>query len=373
MKIIFKNNIELLELYLRKINATFYSPIVVEGITYNRNYIQLISESNYCTHQFLEQILDKMKIIYKDDFDTYFDLATNDTRRRLLTLVVISNNLEKVKILVDKFGARIDIIDFFGKIPLYYACRYNCVDIIKYLLTKISTENDLSKMDKKAKKIHQINYDYELKDIDEKHEILRSPLYYLCINNNIELAEHFINLGYKLYDNDFEYKLYNDDINFEIDKYGNTLLHLIKSSELIKMLFMKELIIYKNKINYLGMTPLVYMAYLNDFDRFKIFFENNCDRYIRDYNDHDELYYISINKDNFKFVELLPEEDKIIIKRLRKSYIEKKKSSGLGFGLGLGLGFDYDDDLLTQPFHHFHKSNSQIDDDLEFSDFEDYP
>ena len=60
-------------------------------------------------------------------------MINNNLEQELLTAVCINNDIHTVKYLVKK-GVNINIIDNSGYTPLYYACYYEYINMIKYLV-----------------------------------------------------------------------------------------------------------------------------------------------------------------------------------------------------------------------------------------------
>lgn len=195
----------------------------------------------------------------------------DNSNNYLITYAIIKNNIDIIKILLEK-ECRLDIIDQEGKSILYLPIKYNYNNVLKLLL----------------------EYD--------KHSIGVSIIDTIDIDDNIPL--HYA-IQYK---NIYATKLLldaNSNVNYH-DKTGDNALHMAvktKDYELCKMILDKDINI--NSINNKGESALHIACIFKLIDVVKLLINNGIDINIRTIEHHFTSLVYAIAQNSIEIVKIL--------------------------------------------------------------------
>lgn len=207
----------------------------------NQLLFNLLKSGEYDKFKIAISKIEPHKINIKDDNHNY-----------LLTYAIIRNNIEIIKILLDK-GAKIDIIDQEGKTILYLPIKYGYDQIIKVLLDYDNTTTE--------------PYTKLVDQIDSHNNI---PLHYAIMYKNEYAVAELLNN--------------NSDTNAK-DNNDNTSLHLsiyAKNYNICKLIVDKGTNI--NAITNIGESALHISINMKLHDISKLLLDNKIDTNIQDSN-----------------------------------------------------------------------------------------
>ena len=166
------------------------------------------------------------------------------------------NNLK----LIEALTIRLDNTDTLGNGPLHYACKYECTDIVRYLVERRYNQNIINSERESAlhiacRKSLEVTKLLTNCDANFKNANGNTPLHIACASKRKDIAQYLVeemNCDVKVRNNEGEYPLHiatlnslqieilvqKSDINCQ-DNCGNTPLHnacYIQDSDMIKFL-----------------------------------------------------------------------------------------------------------------------------------------
>jgi ankyrin repeat protein len=245
---------------------------------------------------------DFKKILNKSNIDVNIK---DDNNNYLITYAIIRNNIEIVKLLLNK-GAKIDIVDQEGKTIMYIPIKYAYDEIIKLLLEHDKKLVDLKDGDGNL----PLHYAILFKNIFAINELLNNDA-----DTNAKDQYSFTSLHLAVYSKNYDIcnKIINKGVNINaVTPIGESALHIacnLKLYDIAKLLLKHNIdpnIQDKND----EITALMYTIYLHNVKLFKLLLKYGASPIIQDSDGNSAIHHIIIEDSGELLHELLQDKRK---------------------------------------------------------------
>lgn len=227
---------------------------------------ELLKGGKYAEFKKLLDKVDNTQINIKDDNHNY-----------LITYAIARNNIEIVKLLLDK-EAKTDIYDQEGKTILYLPIKYAYNEILTLLLHHDTTITH-----------------YHTKMVDIKDSQNNIPLHYAILFKNIYALNELLK-----YDSDTNSRDHNDNTSLHLATYS-------KNYDMCNMIIKKGVNI--NAITSMGESSLHIACNLKTYEIAELLLKHNIDPNIQDTNNEITALMYTIYSHNVKLFKLLLKYD----------------------------------------------------------------
>lgn len=258
----------------------------------------------------IEALNNKMYLRIRSLLDQGADLEKkDDTGRSPLTLMVISGNVDMVRLLL-RYGSNINSIDDNGYTALHYAVESGQYNIAEILILEGAETNSINNAEK-------------------------TPVYLALKNNDIQMTELLIRNGGELDFIPIIAPVMEDYLRSRVSirnkLYG---LDFLNRTELMEAVFAgdfktAELLIIDgadvNEQNETGLTALMMSAGLGDIYTTRLLLKNGADRNIKDQDGLEAISYAMLTPGNLVVKELLEYNREIDPHALFYALFEGKK------------------------------------------------